>query len=88
MIIKVRVLPCSTKNEIVTRIGSVLRVQLVTKEVDSEETNKVLKKVVAEFFGIKEKNVYIRKGQKGKEKTIELEGKSEEDFRQILDCIP
>lgn len=88
MIIKVRVLPNSSKNEIISRIGSVLRVQLVTKEVDSEETNKLLRKVIAEFFEVKEKDVYIRKGQKGKEKTIELEGKSEEEFRQILDCIP
>ena len=59
MIIKVRVLPASRKNEIVTRIGSVLRVQLVTKDVDSEETNKVLKKVVAEFFEVKEKEVFL-----------------------------
>jgi uncharacterized protein YggU (UPF0235/DUF167 family) len=88
MIIKVRVLPKSPKNEIVTRIGSVLRVQLLAKDVDSEDTNRMLKKVIAEFFCTKEKDVYIRKGQKGKEKTIELEGKSEEEFRQILDCIP
>lgn len=88
MIIKVRVLPGFSKNEVVSRIGSVLRVQLVSKDVDSDETNKILKKVVAEFFGIKEKDVYIRKGQRGKEKTIELEGKSEEEFKQILDCIP
>jgi uncharacterized protein YggU (UPF0235/DUF167 family) len=88
MIIKVRVLPNSPKNEIVTRIGSVLRVQLVTKDVDSEETNKMLKKVIAEFFEVKEKDVFIRRGQKGKEKTVELEGKSEEEFRQILDRIP
>lgn len=88
MIIKVRVLTNSPKNEIVSRIGAVVRVQLVTKDVDSDETNKVLKRVVAEFFGVREKNIFIRKGQKGKEKTIELEGKTEEEFKEILDCIP
>lgn len=88
MIIKVRVLPNAKKNEIVSRIGSVLRVQLVTKSVEDEETNETLKKVIAEFFGIKEKDVYIRKGHRGKEKTVELEGKSEEEFRKILDYIP
>ncbi len=88
MIIKVRVLPNSPKNEIVSRIGAVVRVQLTTKDVGSEETNKLLKQVIAEFFGIKEKNIYIRKGHRGKEKTIELEGKTEEEFKELLDCIP
>lgn len=88
MIIKVRVLPNSENNEIVSRIGTVLRVCVTTKDVDSEETNNLVKKIIAEFFGVKEKDVYLRKGQRGKEKTIEIEGKSDEEIKELLDCIP
>jgi len=41
-----------------------------------------------EFFGVKEKDIHLRKGHRGKEKTIEIEGKSDEEIRQLLDCIP
>ncbi|MFN3551091.1 MAG: DUF167 domain-containing protein [Endomicrobiia bacterium] len=88
MIIKVRVLPNSKNNEIVSRIGTVLRVCVTTKDVDSDETNNLVKKIVAEFFGVKEKDIYLRKGQRGKEKTIEIEGKSDEEIKELLDCIP
>ncbi len=88
MIIKVRVLPNSKNNEIVSRIGTVLRVCVKTKDVDSDETNNLIKKIVAEFFGVKERDIYLRKGQRGKEKTIEIEGKSDEEIKELLDCIP
>jgi uncharacterized protein YggU (UPF0235/DUF167 family) len=88
MIIKVRVLPNSKNNEIVSRIGTVLRVCVTTKDVDSDETNNLVKKIIMEFFGVKEKDIHLRKGHRGKEKTIEIEGKSDEEIRQLLDCIP
>lgn len=88
MIIKVRVLPNSKENEIVSRIGTVLRVCVKTKDVDSEETNELVRKIIAEFFGVKLKDVYLRKGHRGKEKTIEIEGKPDEEIKELLDCIP
>lgn len=88
MILKVRVLPNSKNNEIVSRIGSVLRVCVTTSKVDSDETNALVKKIIAEFFNVKEKDVYLRKGQRGKEKTLEIEGKSDQEIKNLLDCIP
>lgn len=88
MIIKARVLPNSKHNEIVSRVGCVLRVCVTTKDVDSDETNNLVKKIIAEHFGVKLKDVYLRKGHRGKEKTIEIEGKSDEEIRELLDCIP
>ncbi len=88
MIIKARVVPNSKHNEIVSRIGTVLRVCVKNKDVDSDKTNELVKKIIAEFFGVKLKDVYLRKGHRGKEKTIEIEGKSEEELRRLLDCIP
>ncbi|MEM4368066.1 MAG: DUF167 domain-containing protein [Candidatus Anstonellales archaeon] len=88
MIIKVRVVPNSKNNEIVSRVGSVVRMCVKTKDVDSDETNEIVKKAVAEFFGVKIKDIYLRKGHRGKEKTIEIEGKSDEELRELMDCIP
>ena len=59
MIIKVRVIPTTGNNEVISRIGSVLRV-----------------------------NIIIVKGAKGKEKTVEVRDKSEEELRKIMDSIP
>ncbi len=88
MIIKVRVLPNSKHNEIVSRMGTVLRVCVKTKDIGSDETNELVKRIIAEFFDVKLKDVYLRKGHRGKEKTIEIEGASDEEIREKLDCIP
>ena len=88
MIIKVRVLPNSDCNEIVSRIGTVLRVCVKTKDVESDETNELVKKIIAEYFGVKLRDVYLRKGHRGKEKTIEIEGRSNEEIKELLDSIP
>lgn len=88
MIIKVRVVPNSKNNEIVSRVGSVIRMCVKTKDVDSDETNEIVRKAIAEFFGVKLKDIYLRKGHRGKEKTIEIEGKSEEELKELMDCIP
>ncbi|MCX7956572.1 MAG: DUF167 domain-containing protein [Endomicrobia bacterium] len=88
MIIKVRVIPNSKQNEIVSRVGSVLRMCVTTKDVDSDETNETVKRQLAEFFGVKLKDIFLRKGHRGKEKTVEIEGKSEEELKDLMDCIP
>ncbi|MCS7231193.1 MAG: DUF167 domain-containing protein [Elusimicrobiota bacterium] len=88
MIIKVRVVPNCKNNEIVSRVGSVIRLCVKTKDVDSDETNEIVKRSIAEFFGVKLKDIYLRKGHRGKEKTIEIEGKSDEELKELMDCIP
>ncbi|MEN3014170.1 MAG: DUF167 domain-containing protein [Endomicrobiia bacterium] len=88
MIIKVRVVPNSKNNEIVSRVGSVIRLCVKTKDVDSDETNEIVKRAIAEFFGVKLKDIHLRKGHRGKEKTIEIEGKSDEELKELMDCIP
>lgn len=87
MIVKVRVIPTSGENEVVSRIGSVLRVKVKTKSLDSE-ANTILIDFMADFFEVKGGDVNIVKGAKGKEKTIEVLGKSEEALRKIMDAIP
>ena len=87
MIIKVRVISTTGDNEVVSRIGSVLRVKVKTKKLDTE-ANDILNHFLADFFAVAEENINIIKGNKGKEKTVEIRGKSEEKLRKVMDAIP
>lgn len=87
MIIKVRAISTKGDNEVVSRIGSVLRVKVRTEKIDTE-ANDILKDFLAEFFDVDAKLVNIVKGNKGKEKTIEIRGPDEQALRKIMDAIP
>lgn len=88
MIIKVRLIPTKGRNEVISRIGSVLRVKIQHHCVDDDEANAMMKTFMADFFNLPEESVIIVKGNKGKEKTVEIRDKSEEELRQIMDSIP
>ena len=88
MIIKVRLIPTTGRNEVISRIGSVLRVKLKTKKVDDDPANALMRTFLSDFFNVGEESIIIVKGNKGKEKTVEVRDKSEEELRQIMDAIP
>ena len=48
----------------------------------------MMKTFLADFFDVKEGSIILVKGAKGKEKTVEVRDKSEEELRQIMDSIP
>ncbi|MCX5781228.1 MAG: DUF167 domain-containing protein [Elusimicrobia bacterium] len=87
MMIKVRVIPNSKRNEVVSRIGSILRVKICAPAVEGK-ANDELRDFLAEFFEVKKAMVLLRKGERGREKTIEICGRSEEQLEEILDTIP
>ena len=87
MMIKVRVIPAAKRTEIVSRIGSVLRVRIETPSFE-DRANKLLLSFLADFFEVPEAKVFLRKGRRAKEKVIEIEGKSEEKLRQVLESVP
>ncbi len=87
MIVKVRVIPSCTENEVVSRIGSVLRVKVSTPSLD-EKANNILRNYLAEFFDVTAKTVNIIRGAKGREKTVEIIGKSEESLKRVMESIP
>ncbi|HUT85791.1 MAG TPA: DUF167 domain-containing protein [Elusimicrobiales bacterium] len=87
MIVKVRVIPNSEENEVVSRIGSVLRVKVTTPGVEVGANN-VIQNYLSEFFEVSPKSVNIIRGAKGREKTIEIGGKSEEDLKKVMESIP
>ena len=88
MIIKVRLIPGADRNEVISRIGSVLRVKITTPKVDDDQANSTMKTFLADFFDVKDGGIILVKGAKGKEKTVEVREKSEEELRQIMDSIP
>ncbi len=87
MIIRVRVIPNGMENEVVGRIGSVVRVKVVTPEV-SETANHVLISYLAEFFDVRPKSIHIMRGEKAREKTIQVIGRSEDELKRVMDEIP
>jgi uncharacterized protein (TIGR00251 family) len=87
MIIKVRVIPNSKRNEVVSRVGSILRVKTAATTVEGE-ANEELCEFLADFFDVKRSMIFLRKGKRGREKTIEITGRSEEEFDEVLDTIP
>ena len=87
MIVKVRVIPNCPDNEVVSRIGSVLRVKVITPALD-DKANVVLKSYLAEFFEVPARMVNIIRGAKGREKTVEINGKTEEALKKVMESIP
>ncbi|MFA6583374.1 MAG: DUF167 domain-containing protein [Elusimicrobiaceae bacterium] len=87
MIVKVRVITKSPENEVVSRIGSVLRVKVVSPDLD-DEANDTLRAFLADFFDVASDSVNIIRGAKGREKTVEINGKSEEALKKVMDSIP
>ncbi|MDE1977253.1 MAG: DUF167 domain-containing protein [Elusimicrobia bacterium] len=87
MIVKVRVIPNAPDNEVVSRIGSVLRVKVAAPSV-TEKANNTLRSYLAEFFEVSAPKVNILRGANGREKTVEIVGKTEEDLKRVMESIP
>jgi uncharacterized protein (TIGR00251 family) len=87
MIIRVRVIPNGDDNEVVGRIGSVLRVKVVSPDMDAK-ANKVLIQYLAEFFDVRAHEIHIMRGEKAREKMVQIEGRSEDELEGVLDTIP
>lgn len=87
MMIKVRVIPNAKRNEVVSRIGSILRVKVSAPAVEGK-ANEELCSFLAEFFEVRRSMVFLRKGERGREKTIEICGRTEEELDEVLETIP
>jgi uncharacterized protein YggU (UPF0235/DUF167 family) len=68
-------------------MGSVLRVKVTTPTIN-EKANATLKNYLAEFFEVPPLKVNILRGANGCEKTVEIVGRTEEQFKQTMECIP
>ena len=87
MIIRIRVIPNSYENEVVGRVGSVVRVKVCSPEID-EKANNVLIQYLAECFEVRSKMIHIMRGEKAREKTVQISGRSEDELKLVMDSIP
>ncbi len=87
MIIRVRVIPNAHRSEVVGRIGSTVRVKVAAPAIDGK-ANAELVSFLSDFFEVKNRGVKIVRGQKGKEKTIEINGRAEEELEDVMETIP
>lgn len=87
MIIRVRVIPNAAHSEVMGRIGSIVRVRVAAPAVEGK-ANEELIEFLAEFFGVKPRNVSILRGEKGKEKTVQVEGRPDHELEDVMDAIP
>ena len=87
MIIRIRVIPNSYENEVVGRIGSVVRVKVCSPEID-EKANNVLIHYLAEFFEVRPKMIHIMRGERAREKTVQIAGRPEDELKRVMESIP
>ena len=87
MIIRIRVIPDAYENEVVGRIGSVVRVKVCSPEID-EKANNVLLRYLAEFFEVKPNSIHIMRGERAREKTVQIAGRSEDELKRVMESIP
>lgn len=69
-IINVKVIPNAKKDKIVQQ-GEILKVYLTASPVD-DKANKALVKVLSDYFKVKKKHIRIKKGEKIRQKLIEI----------------
>jgi uncharacterized protein (TIGR00251 family) len=87
MIIRVRVIPNAKHSEVMSRVGSIVRVRIAAPAVEGK-ANEELLSFLAEFFGVAEREVSILRGEKGKEKTVQIEGRPDHELEDVMDSIP
>ena len=87
MILRIRIIPNAGENEVVGRIGSVVRVKVDSPQIN-EAANKVLIGYLAEFFEVKVRSIHIMRGEKAREKMVNIIGRSEDELKRVLESIP
>lgn len=71
MIVKIRVVPNSSKNVVVAR-EDLLRVKVMAPPEDGK-ANRAVIKLLAKYFGVKKSQIAIISGERSRNKTISVE---------------
>ena len=71
MILKINVLPRSSKNEIVEMPDKSLRIKLTAAPVEGE-ANEALIKLLSKHLDVAKSRIRIKNGQKGRNKIVEV----------------
>ncbi len=82
-IIQVKVLPKSSRNQIVGKENEILKIKLTTPPVDGK-ANKALQLLLSKQLGIAKRNVEIISGRRSRTKSIRITGMSLEEVNMSL----
>lgn len=83
LVFPVRVVPNAKKNEIVRVEEGVLKVRIAAPPVGGK-ANEVLVEFLAKALGVRKRQLAIVRGKRARDKTISVEGLSEEEARNRL----
>jgi hypothetical protein len=81
--IRVRLTPRSARNEIDGWRDGLLRVRVTAPPVDGK-ANAALERLVADALGVRKSAVSVVSGARGREKTIAIEGYSQDKVHDLL----
>lgn len=81
--IRVRVLPRTSKNQIVGIDGGVFKVKLTAPAVEGK-ANKALVQFLAKKLGLPKRDIEIVSGERSREKSLKINGLSVEEVMGIL----
>jgi uncharacterized protein (TIGR00251 family) len=70
MILKIKVIPNAGKNEVIKE-GEILKVKISSPPTKGKANKEVIE-LLANFFGVKKNCIRIIKGEKSREKIIEI----------------
>ncbi|OGF20452.1 hypothetical protein A2Y83_04860 [Candidatus Falkowbacteria bacterium RBG_13_39_14] len=73
MIISIKVIPRAKKNEVIKIDEFHYRARIVAAPVDGKANNALIK-FLSEYFGVGKSKISIIKGDRGREKVVELDG--------------
>jgi len=81
--IRVRLTPRSARNEIDGWRDGLLRVRVTAPPVDGK-ANEALERLIASALGVRKSAVSVVSGTRSREKTIAIEGYSEDEIHDLL----
>jgi uncharacterized protein (TIGR00251 family) len=87
MLLSIKVVPGSSRDRVVGRYGDAVKVQ-VSAAPERGKANAAVAKVLAEFFGVKQKEVELVSGAGSPRKQFRISGLDEAALRAKLDGIP
>jgi uncharacterized protein (TIGR00251 family) len=82
--IKIKLIPRSSRNEILGREGDGYRVKVTSPPVEGM-ANKALIALLAEKLGVPKRDIEITGGKTSRMKTVRLHGLSEADIEKALE---
>ena len=79
----VRIIPKSSRNEVVGREGSVYRIKVTSPPVDGK-ANRTLITMLSKLLKTPKKNIEIITGEKSRNKRLRIKNISEDEFSKLM----